>query len=123
MTSLDTLLSPRRLFGQRIMKRWTIQKPPGLLRRIHPIFELLSTTDRLTPIDPQVYLRKRGTIHEDLNQLPKPIDYKKTIYMMHSPPFGTKLDLIQGGNPAGSRSIKSLYRRKSAFLNPPWSYS
>src|SRR4030043_655705 len=88
---------------------WPPQKNPSYIRATE-------YGDQLTSIDPQVYLRKRGTIHEDLNQLPKPIDYKKTIYMMHSPPFGTKLDLIQGGNPAGSRSIKVFVEKHQPFL-------
>jgi Icc-related predicted phosphoesterase len=36
--------------------------------------------------------------------------------MMHSPPFGTKLDLIQGGNPAGSRSIKTFIEGNQPLL-------
>lgn len=88
---------------------WPPQKNPSYIRASE-------YDDRLTSIDPQVYLRKRGTIHEDLNQLPKAIDYKKTIYMMHSPPFGTKLDFIQGGNPAGSRSIKVFIEENQPLL-------
>ena len=35
---------------------------------------------------------------------------------MHSPPFGKKLDLIQGGNPAGSRSIKLFIEEHQPYL-------
>jgi Icc-related predicted phosphoesterase len=55
-------------------------------------------------------------IGEDLNQLPKPIGPKKAIYMMHSPPFGTKLDFIQGGKSAGSRSIKTFIEGNQPLL-------
>ncbi|MGQ9647964.1 MAG: metallophosphoesterase family protein [Thermodesulfobacteriota bacterium] len=78
---------------------WSPQKNPSYIRAS-------GSGDQLVPIDPQVYLRERGTIHQDLNLLPKPIDQKSTIYIMHSPPFGTKLDFIQGGKSAGSRSIR-----------------
>jgi len=88
---------------------WPPQKNPSYIRATE-------YGDQLTSIDPQVYLRKRGTIHEDLNQLPKPIDYKKTIYMMHSPPFGTKLDFIQGKKSAGSRSIKVFIEENQPLL-------
>jgi uncharacterized protein len=88
---------------------WPPQKNPSYVRATE-------YGDQLIPIDPQTYLRKRGTIHEDLNQLPKPIDYKKTIYIMHSPPFGTKLDLIQGGSSAGSRSIKTFIQEHQPYL-------
>src|SRR4030042_2216062 len=88
---------------------WPPQKNPSYVRASE-------YGDQLNPIDPQVYLREQGTIHEDLNQLPKPIDYKKTIYMMHSPPFGTKLDFIQGGKSAGSRSIKTFIEGNQPLL-------
>ena len=73
-------------------------------------------TDQLTPIDPYLYLRGRETIEEDLDRLPKPLYQKRTIYIMHSPPFGTRLDLIQGGKSAGSRSIKTFLERNQPLL-------
>ena len=88
---------------------WPPQKNPSYVRASE-------YGDQLNPIDPQVYLREQGTIHEDLNRLPKPIDYRKTIYMMHSPPFATTLDLIQGRKQAGSRSIKVFIEEHQPFL-------
>jgi Icc-related predicted phosphoesterase len=35
---------------------------------------------------------------------------------MHSPPFGTRLDFIQGGKSAGSRSIKVFIEENRPFL-------
>jgi Icc-related predicted phosphoesterase len=35
---------------------------------------------------------------------------------MHSPPFGTRLDLIQGGESAGSRSIKNFIDKNQPLL-------
>jgi Icc-related predicted phosphoesterase len=35
---------------------------------------------------------------------------------MHSPPFGTRLDVIQGGKPAGSRSIKTFIEKNQPLL-------
>ncbi len=72
--------------------------------------------DLLTPIDPYLYLRGRETIEEDLDHLPRLLDPKKTVYVMHSPPLGTRLDLIQGGNSAGSRSIKAFIERNQPLL-------
>jgi Icc-related predicted phosphoesterase len=88
---------------------WPPQKNPSHIR-------VSEYGDQLNPIDPQVYLREQGTIHEDLNRLPKPIDYRKTIYMMHSPPFATTLDLIQGRKQAGSRSIKVFIEEHQPLL-------
>jgi len=72
--------------------------------------------DQLTPIDPYLFLRGRETIEEDLDHLPRPLGQKRTVYIMHSPPFGTRLDLIQEGKPAGSRSIRTFIERNQPFL-------
>ena len=88
---------------------WPPQKNPSYIRSS-------DQTDQLTPIDPYPYLRGRETIEEDLNHLPKPLRQKRTIYIMHSPPFGTRLDLIQGGKSAGSRSIKTFIEEHQPLL-------
>ena len=88
---------------------WPPQKNPSYIRASEQ-------SDHLLSIDPHIHLRERGTIREDLNRLTKPMNYKKAIYIMHSPPFGTKLDLIRGGNPAGSRSIKTFIERNQPYL-------
>jgi Icc-related predicted phosphoesterase len=88
---------------------WPPQKNPSYIRSSDP-------SDQLTPIDPYPYLRGRETIEEDLNHLPKPLHLKKTIYMMHSPPLGTRLDLTQGGKSAGSRSIKTFIEKHQPLL-------
>lgn len=88
---------------------WPPQKNPSYILSSNQ-------TDRLTPIDPYLYLRGRETIEEDLDHLPKPLHPKRTVYIMHSPPFGTRLDLIQGGKSAGSRSIKIFIERNQPLL-------
>jgi Icc-related predicted phosphoesterase len=88
---------------------WPPQKNPSYIR-------VSKQSDRLLPIDPDVYLREQGTIREDLTRLKKPINYKKAIYIMHSPPSGTKLDLTQGGKSAGSRSIKTFIEGNQPLL-------
>jgi Icc-related predicted phosphoesterase len=88
---------------------WPPQKNPSYIRSSDQM-------DQLTPIDPFVYLRGRETIEEDLDRLPKPLKPKRTVYIMHSPPFGTQLDLIQGGQSAGSRSIKIFIEKNQPLL-------
>jgi len=88
---------------------WPPQKNPSYTRSS-------DQTDRLMPVDPYRYLGERGTIEEDLDRLPKPLQSNKAIYIMHSPPFGTRLDLIEGGKPAGSRSIKTFIQRNQPLL-------
>jgi Icc-related predicted phosphoesterase len=88
---------------------WPPQQNPSYIRSP-------DQTDQLKPVDPYYYLRERETIFEDLDQLPKPLSPERTIYIMHSPPFGTQLDLIQGGKSAGSRSIKSFIEKNQPLL-------
>jgi Icc-related predicted phosphoesterase len=88
---------------------WPPQKNPSYVRSP-------DQADQLIAVDPYLYLKQRETIGEDLNRLAKPLDYKKTIYMMHSPPLGTRLDLIQGKQPGGSRSIKTFIEKNQPLL-------
>ena len=88
---------------------WPPQKIPSYIRSS-------DQTDQLTPVDPYLFLRGRETIEEDLRRLPKPLDPKRTIYVMHSPPLGTRLDLIQGGKSAGSHSIKTFIEKNQPLV-------
>jgi len=88
---------------------WPPQKNPSYIQSPDQI-------DQLVAIDPHLYLKQRETIAEDLNQIPRPLDYKKAIYIMHSPPFGTRLDHIQGGKSGGSRSIKTFIEKTQPLL-------
>ena len=80
---------------------WPPQKSPSYIRSAGRPFIL-------EPIDPHEYLRGIGTIEEDLRRLPAAEDLRKKIYVMHSPPWGTHLDRIQGGHSVGSRSIRKF---------------
>ncbi len=88
---------------------WPPQKNPCYIRSSE-------TADRLIPVDPYLYLRGRETIKEELERIPQPLHPRRTIYLMHSPPFKTPLDLMQGGKPAGSRSIKTFIEKNQPLL-------
>jgi Icc-related predicted phosphoesterase len=88
---------------------WPPQKNPSYIRSS-------DQADQLIPIDSYLYLRGRETIQEDLDRVPGPLRPKRTIYIMHSPPWGTLLDFIQGGKPAGSRSIKTFIEKNQPLL-------
>ena len=88
---------------------WPLQKDPSYIRSS-------DQHDRLISVDPYRYLRERETIEEDLDRLPKPPQSRKAIYIMHSPPFGTRLDLVAGGKSAGSLSIKAFIQRNQPLL-------
>ncbi len=88
---------------------WPPQKNPSYIRSS-------GRSDRLIPIDPYLYLSGGETIAEDLDRLPKPLHPKKAIYVMHSPPFETRLDLIEGGKSVGSRSVKIFIQKNQPLL-------
>jgi Icc-related predicted phosphoesterase len=88
---------------------WPPQKDPSFIKAP-------DQTDQLIPIDPHGFLRQRETIREDLDRLPKPLQRKRSIFVMHSPPFGTRLDLTQSGESAGSRSIKTFIEKHQPLL-------
>lgn len=80
---------------------WPPQKSPSYIRSPQTSYDL-------TPIDPGPYLRGKGTIEKDLEEIPASGEWRKTIYVMHSPPFATTLDVIPGGHSVGSRSIRQF---------------
>lgn len=92
---------------------WPPQKNPSYIRSMD---QSEDQSDRLIPIDPDLYLRDRGTIEEDLDRLPESNNPGRTIYVMHSPPFQTKLDQIEGGKFTGSRSIRRFIERTQPLL-------
>jgi Icc-related predicted phosphoesterase len=56
-------------------------------------------------------VRSRGTIAADLERLAALSDPAKTVYVTHSPPWGTSLDRLYNGTPVGSRAIRSFIER------------
>jgi len=89
---------------------WPPQKFPSYIRSPGPPFIL-------EPIAPHDYLRGIGTIEEDLRKLPAAEELRKTIYVMHSPPWGTHLDRIQGGHHVGSRAIRNFIASGQPLLS------
>ena len=88
---------------------WPPQKNPSYIR-------LTEQDDHVTPIDPHLYLRQQETIEDDLQCLAAPTDLKKAIYVMHSPPYGTRLDLMRGGHRVGSKAIKTFVEKNQPLL-------
>jgi Icc-related predicted phosphoesterase len=88
---------------------WPPQKNPSYIRSP-------DSPARLIPVDPQIYLRQTGTIQKDLLELPVPEDYGKSIYVMHSPPYGTSLDAIHGGHSVGSRAMRTFIETRQPLL-------
>ena len=57
-----------------------------------------------------------GTIQEDLTKLKKLSNPKKTFYVIHAPPFNTKLDIITTGAHVGSKSIRKFIEKEQPPL-------
>jgi Icc-related predicted phosphoesterase len=57
-----------------------------------------------------------NSIEEELEQLPTARDYRKTAYIMHSPPFRTNLDRLFDGRWIGSRAIRALVEKYQPYL-------
>lgn len=57
-------------------------------------------------------VRSRGTIAADLEHLAGQSDPAKTVYVTHSPPWGTSLDRLYDGRPVGSRAIRDFIERR-----------
>ncbi len=60
--------------------------------------------------------KEEGTISKDLNQLKKLSEPKKTIYVIHAPPFNTKLDIIANGTHVGSKAVREFIEKEQPML-------
>ncbi len=56
------------------------------------------------------------TIEDDLNELKKLSRPKNTIYVIHAPPFNTKLDIIMTRVHVGSRAIRKFIEQNQPLL-------
>jgi len=60
--------------------------------------------------------REWGTIEKDLKKLKKLSNPKRTIYVIHAPPFNTKLDIITTGAHVGSKAIRQFIEKEQPLL-------
>ena len=60
--------------------------------------------------------KEDGTIEKDLQELKSLSNPKKTIYVIHSPPFNTKLDKITSGVHVGSKAIREFIEKEQPLL-------
>ena len=57
-----------------------------------------------------------GTIKWDLSNLIKLSNPKKTVYVIHAPPFNTKLDIINSGIHVGSKAVREFIEKEQPYL-------
>ncbi|MBN1502140.1 metallophosphoesterase [Candidatus Woesearchaeota archaeon] len=59
---------------------------------------------------------KYDNIEQDLQYLKKLSNPKKTIYVMHSPPYNTALDMMYSRTHVGSKSIKKFIEKNQPYM-------
>ena len=65
----------------------------------------------ITQIDIEKDIRPRGTIKEDFENILSETNPSKTIYVTHTPPYNTALDIIFDGRHVGSKALRSFIEK------------
>ena len=76
----------------------------------------VSQESKIIVVDPRRYFAGTDSMEEELEELPPVRDYRKTIYVMHSPPFRTNLDRLFDGRWIGSRAIRAFVENYQPYL-------
>ena len=76
----------------------------------------VSQGPKIIVVDPRRYFASMNSIEEELEQLPTARDYRKTVYVMHSPPFRTNLDRLFDGRWIGSQAIRAFVEKYQPYL-------
>lgn len=76
-----------------------------------PYRSVISTGDGLVDIDEQEWFGTHLMIEEDLEELAKTSDPKKTVYVIHDPPWNTNLDVLYNGQHIGSMAVRRFIER------------
>lgn len=71
---------------------------------------------KIVVVDPEQYFASVMSIEEELEELPTARDYRKTVYVMHSPPFRTNLDRLFDGRWIGSQAIRAFVEKYQPYL-------
>ena len=76
----------------------------------------VSQGEKIVVVDPCRYFASVMSIEEELEELPTVRDYRKTVYVMHSPPFRTNLDRLFDGRWIGSQAIRAFVEKYQPYL-------
>jgi len=80
------------------------------------LLAFVSENERLVRTDLEKHFKNRNSIEDDLKNLVKPEDFKKAVYVMHSPPYGTGLDVLYNERNVGSKSIYDFIEQNQPLL-------
>lgn len=72
---------------------------------------------RVTETDAASFLNGRTAIEDDLAAWTLGEESGKTVCVMHGPPYGTSLDRLGDGRPAGSRAVRDFLTRENPLLS------
>jgi Icc-related predicted phosphoesterase len=75
-----------------------------------------SRGERIFVVDPQLHFVRMKCIEEELQELPKARGSRRTVYVMHCPPYHTNLDRLFDGRCIGSRAIRVFIERQQPYL-------
>lgn len=75
-----------------------------------------SAGDRIVAVDAREWFISHNTISEDLKALARLSEPANTVYVMHTPPLGTNLDVLRNGRHAGSRSVRAFIEEQTPPL-------
>lgn len=76
---------------------------------------LRSHSGEIAPID-QYELLGLPSVAEELSRLAAKSDPRRTIYLLHAPPFQSQLDRRTGGAATGSRAVRDFLRQRQPPL-------
>ena len=93
------------------MKDWDRFDAPGWEPRHRPHKAIFSRGGSLVEGTLEADVRPRGTIEEDLGRLAELSDPARTVYVCHTPPAGTKLDVLYDGSHIGSPALADFLKR------------
>lgn len=92
-------------FSNKNFERWDSR---GMVQTQFAPPVLFQADGSYSTIDFESYLKSNPSMAELLEQLPKPRDFSKAIYIMHSPPYNSVLDVTVNKDPVGSRDIRDF---------------
>ena len=81
-----------------------------------PRRSFLSTNEGMREIDIDEVLGKQRTIEDDMEDLSRMADPKRTIFVMHAAPYNTALDRLFDRTPCGSKSIRNFIERRQPYI-------
>ncbi|MBD3194244.1 MAG: phosphoesterase [Candidatus Lokiarchaeota archaeon] len=79
--------------------------------------QLISSNGEIKEIkDWFAYARNLPTIEEELENLPEPENYRKTIYIFHMPPSNISLDVCSDASRVGSKAIFEFIKKRQPLF-------